>query len=483
MAALVVSISGIRGIVGDGLDPQVLVRFVAAYAAWCRGKAGSPQGTRALRPAVVVGRDARVSGPILAEITMSTLQAAGLDVIDAGLATTPTVEMAVIRERAAGGIILSASHNPAEWNALKLLGPSGEFLTPAEAEDVIARAAVGSDAAAAAAATDAGGGDATPPPAPWAAWNALGSRAQRDYLDMHIDAILALPEIDSEGIRTRGFRVVVDGVNSVGGIAIPALLRRLGVSPDNIIEVNCDPTGVFAHPAEPLPENLVTTCQVVEREGADLGIVVDPDADRLALIEDGGRYMSEELTQVLAADFWWRHHSGPFVTNLSSSRAIEDVAARHGQEVYRSAVGEINVVEEMKRRGAVLGGEGNGGVILPALHYGRDALVGVAFTLQHLATEGARLSELRARMPAYHIVKMKTEIGDRNADALLEQMARRYSGARVSTVDGVKVDLDEGWVHLRKSNTEPIVRVYAEAASKDIATALGERFMNELLDG
>ncbi len=470
MAALVVSISGIRGIVGDGLNPEVLVRFVAAYAAWCREKAGAA-GERqgAARPAVVVGRDARVSGPVYAEITMSTLQAAGLDVINAGLATTPTVELAVIRERAAGGIILSASHNPAEWNALKLLGPTGEFLTPEEAGDVIARAEAGSAAAA-------------PAAAPWAAWNALGGRAQRDYLDEHIDQILALPEINPEAIAARDFRVVVDGVNSVGGVAIPALLRRLGVAAENIIEVNCEPTGLFAHPAEPLPENLIDTCRVVEREGADLGIVVDPDADRLALIEDGGRYMSEELTQVIAADFWWRHHTGPFVTNLSSSRAIEDVAAQYGQQVFRSAVGEINVVEEMKRRGAVLGGEGNGGVILPALHYGRDALVGVAFTLQHLATEGVSLSELRSRMPVYHIVKMKTDIGDRDADALLGQMARRYSGARVSTVDGVKVDLDEGWVHMRKSNTEPIIRVYAEAGARDVAAELGQRFMAELLE-
>lgn len=474
MAALVVSISGIRGVVGDGLDPEVLVRFVAAYAAWCRekaGAAGASQAGAAPRPTVVVGRDARVSGPILAEITMSTLQAAGLDVINAGLATTPTVEMAVVKERAAGGIILSASHNPAEWNALKLLGPTGEFLTPTEAEDVMARAGYGAGQAAPGLGRQHN---------PWAAWDGLGGRAERDYLDMHIDAILALPEIDPRRIAARNFRIVVDAVNSVGGIAIPALLRRLGVSEENIIEVNCEPTGLFAHPAEPLPENLVDTCRLVEREGADLGIVVDPDADRLALIEDGGRYMSEELTQVLAADFWWRHHGGPFVTNLSSSRAIEDVAARYGQEVHRSAVGEINVVEEMKRRGAVLGGEGNGGVILPALHYGRDALVGVAFTLQHLATEDTSLSELRSRMPAYHIVKMKTQIGDRDADALLGQMASRYSGARVSTVDGVKVDLDEGWVHLRKSNTEPIVRVYAEAASKDVAIALGERFMAEL---
>jgi len=469
MAALVVSISGIRGIVGDGFDPEVLVRFVAAYAAWCKDKAGAP------RPVVVVGRDARVSGPVYAEITMSTLQAAGLDVIDAGLASTPTVEMAVIREQAAGGIILSASHNPAEWNALKLLGPTGEFLTPAEAEDVIGRAG---DIRAG----DARGGAGAARGAAWAHWDGLGARTEEDYLDMHISAVAALPEINPAAIRARNFRVVVDGVNSVGGVAIPALLGRLGVTPENIIEVNCEPTGVFAHPAEPLPENLVETCAVVTRENADLGFVVDPDADRLALIEDGGRYMSEELTQVLAADFWWRHHTGPFVTNLSSSRAIDDVAARHGQEVFRSAVGEINVVEEMKRRGAVLGGEGNGGVILPALHYGRDALVGVAFTLQHLATEGVSLSELRSRMPAYHIVKMKTGIGENDPDALLGQMARRYSGARVSTVDGVKVDLDEGWVHMRKSNTEPIIRVYAEAVSKDIATGLGERFMAELLE-
>jgi len=413
---------------------------------------------------VVVGRDARVSGALFADMVMGTLQAAGCDVIDAGLATTPTVEMAVVKEGATGGIILSASHNPAEWNALKLLGGKGEFLSPAEASDVIARSEAGPDASGA-----------------WVSYDAYGTRRTESYLDYHIEQILALPEIKPDVIARRDFRIVVDAVNSVGGIALPALLRRLGIRDEQMVLIHCEPTGLFAHPAEPLPENLTEICARVASEGADLGLVVDPDADRLALIEDGGTYMSEELTQVIAADFWWGHHDGPFVTNLSSSRAIDDVAARRGQASYRAAVGEINVVEEMKRRGAVIGGEGNGGVILPALHHGRDALVGTAMVLQHLADTGHSLSDVRKGLPRYDIVKMKTDIGDRDPGALLDTMAKRYADARISTIDGVKIDLDEGWVHLRRSNTEPIIRVYAESTSADAARALGERFMGELL--
>ncbi len=454
---LVVSISGIRGVVGRGLDPEVVSRYAGAYAGWCHDRAGGKT------PVIVVGRDARVSGALYAELVMNTLQAAGCDVIDAGLATTPTVEMAVIREGATGGIVLSASHNPAEWNALKLLGPSGEFLSPAEAADVIERAA-----------------------GPWADYDTLGQRRSASYLEYHVQAVVNLPEIDVESIRKRDFRIVVDGINSVGAIAIPAMLEALGVRKEQIILVNGEPHGRFAHPAEPLPQNLVETCAVVKREGADLGLVVDPDADRLALIQDGGVYVSEELTQVLATDFWWGHHDGPFVTNLSSSRAIEDVARQRGQQVFRSAVGEINVVEEMKRTGAVIGGEGNGGVILSALHNGRDALVGAAFILQHLVNQGRALSSLVADLPAYHMAKLKTDIAGHDPDVLLARMAQRYAGSdgagRVSTVDGVKVDLDEGWVHMRRSNTEPIIRVYAEAGSPEAAHALGERFMAELLD-
>ncbi len=453
-STLVVSISGIRGIVGKGLDPAVIVRFASAYGDLMLRSAAEA-------PTVVVGRDARVSGPVCSELVINTLRAQGIHVIDAGLASTPTVEMAVISVGATGGIVLSASHNPAEWNALKLLNSKGEFLSPRDASELIAAAEL--------------------PTRKWAQWDSLGSVRSHDFLDSHVSAIMDLPEINAERIATRDFRVVVDAVNSVGGIAIPAILRALGVRDEQIIRLHCEPTGRFAHPAEPLPENLTEICERVATEEADLGLVVDPDADRLALIADGGVYVSEELTQVLAADFWWQHHSGPFATNLSSSRAIERVAAKHGQDVFRSAVGEINVVEEMKRVGAAIGGEGNGGVILPDLHYGRDALVGVALILQHLVDSGSTLSELVASMPDLKIVKMKTDIGDLDPDALLARMAKAYQGERTSTIDGVKIDLDEGWVHMRKSNTEPIIRVYAEAETDAAAKTLGERFMAELL--
>lgn len=454
---LMVSISGIRGIFGQGLDPAVLVHYTSAYGTWCKQQAEA----RGEQAAVVVGRDARVTGDVCARIVMATLQSTGCDVIYADLATTPTVEMAVIKEKAAGGIILSASHNPAEWNALKLLNEKGEFLSPEEGKEVIRIAEAGE--------------------AHIVSYDQLGSYRTEDYLDYHINQILGLDFIDVDTIAARNFKVVVDGINSVGSIAIPALLRRLGVTEDNIVCLNCEPNGRFAHVAEPLPENLVDTIAAVKDTGADLGIVVDPDADRLALIQDGGRYFSEELTQVLAADFVWGFRSGPFVTNLSSSRAIEDVAKSYGQETYRSAVGEINVVKKMQEVGATLGGEGNGGVILPDLHHGRDALIGVAITLQHLANQNTTLSALRASYPSYAISKNKTLIGDNDPDVLLAAMAERYKDERISTIDGVKIDFDEGWVHLRKSNTEPIIRVYAEAATPEASNTLGQRFMDELL--
>jgi phosphomannomutase len=453
---LIVSISGIRGIFGRGLDPGVLVRFASAYGTWLLRLAD--------RPSVVIGRDGRVTGPLCASIVSSTLLALGIDVIDAGLATTPTVEMAVLKDGATGGIILSASHNPAEWNALKLLNARGEFLSPEEASEVIALAE--SDAF------------------PYAAFNEVGAQVvETDFLDYHIERILDLPFMAPERISERDFKVVVDGINSVGGRAIPELLRRLGVRREQIICVNCEPTGRFAHPAEPLPENLEETCEIVREKGADLGIVVDPDADRLALIQDGGTYVSEELTQVIAADFLWGFRLGPFVTNLSSSRAIEDVARRHGMDVHRSAVGEINVVLKMQEIGATLGGEGNGGVILPDLHYGRDALAGAAMVLQHLANEKARLSEIVAALPSYRMAKLKTGIAGKDPDHLLERLAARHADSRIDTRDGVKIDLEDGWVHMRKSNTEPIIRVYAEARSTEEAVAMGERFMRELSEG
>lgn len=453
---LITSISGIRGIFGRGLDPDVLVTYAAAFGTWCRRR--SEEGS--FKPVVVLGRDARVTGPVCASIVAATLRSTGCDVVDAGLATTPTVEMAVLEEEAAGGIVLSASHNPEEWNALKLLNEKGEFLSPEEAESLY---------------DIAGREEPT-----YAAFDGVGSIRTRDFLTYHIDEILALDFIDPAAVEARDFTVVVDGINSVGGVAIPALLERMGVQQSRIVRLNCEPTGRFAHEAEPLAENLEGLMEAVEDHDADLGIAVDPDADRLALVADDASYLGEELTQVVAADFLWRFREGPFVTNLSSSRAIEDVAEKYGATVHRSAVGEINVVKKMQEVGAVLGGEGNGGVILPDLHYGRDALVGVAITLQHLANEQLTLSEVSADLPAYVISKKKTPIGDHDPDELLSQMADRYQQEKISTVDGVKIDFPDRWVHLRKSNTEPIIRVYAEARTAAEANELGDRFMDEL---
>ena len=454
---LMVTISGVRGIFGAGLDAATIVRFAGAYGTWTRRRALA----EGRRPLVVVGRDARVTGEVCAALVSATLRSVGCDVLDAGLATTPTVEVGVVAENAAGGVILSASHNPAEWNALKLLNEKSEFLTPEQAAEVIALANAGE--------------------AETVRYDALGGYEARDLLDEHIRRILALPFIDRDAIAARDFSVVVDGVNSVGGVALPHLLGALGVR--RVRCLHCEPTGLFAHDPEPLPENLTEIVALVGETGADLGIVVDPDADRLALVEDGGRYVSEELTQVAAADFLWGVRPGPFVTNLSSSRAIDDVAARHGQTAHRSAVGEANVVARMHAVGATLGGEGNGGVILPDLHHGRDALVGVAMILQHLAATGLKMSEWRASLPAYHIAKHKLGVAGLDAPALLARLAARYAAARVSTVDGVKVDLDEGWVHVRASNTEPILRIYAEAGTREAASALAERFERELTEG
>lgn len=459
---LIASISGIRGIFGDGLDAAVLVKYAAAYGTWARRRA--EEADRA--PIIALGRDARTTGPVCTQIVAATLRTCGLDVIDAGLATTPTVEMAVLFEEAAGGIVLSASHNPAEWNALKLLNEKGEFLSPEEGEAVLRLA-------------EEGGAETV-------RHGAVGRLAEKDFLEAHIAAILALDFIDADQIADAGFSVVLDGINSVGAVALPRLLARFGISNEDgdgrLTVLNAEPTGRFAHPAEPLPAHLTGLTEAVRARGADLGLAVDPDADRLALVDDTGTYVSEELTQVICADFLWRRRPGPFVTNLSSSRAIEDVAARYdGAEVHRSAVGEINVVKKMQAVEAVLGGEGNGGVILPDLHYGRDALVGTAMVLQHLAAEGTSLSEVHAAMPRYAIVKDKLPLTDGlDAHALLEKMAERYAGERISTVDGVKIDFEDGWVHLRPSNTEPILRVYAEDETEEQARARAKRFKQEL---
>ena len=454
---LIASVSGIRGVFGDGLDAAVLVRYASAFGAWLRQQKGEG------RPLVVVGRDGRVTGDVCARLVTASLQAAGCDVVDGGLATTPSVAMGVLKHDADGAVILSASHNPAEWNALKLLDGQGEFLGPDEGAAVLALAEEG------VAAHTVGYDD-------------LGEYQTDDLLPYHVQQILDLPYIDAEAIRQRAFHVVVDGINSVGAFAIPAVLEALGVRRVEVL--NGEVTGRFAHNPEPLPAHLEGVTGRVAETGADLGVVVDPDADRLAFVADGGAFFGEELTQVAAADFLLGKKKGPVATNLSSSRAVEDVAARHGVEVVRSPVGEIHVVRAMQAAGAVIGGEGNGGVILPDLHYGRDALVGVALVLQHLAETGKRLSEIRADLPAYHIAKHKLPLTDgMDADALLAALASRYAGGRVSTEDGVKVDLDEGWVHVRTSNTEPILRVYTEAATPEAADRLAERFKAELLEG
>ncbi|MBX2818164.1 MAG: phosphoglucosamine mutase [Rhodothermaceae bacterium] len=453
---LMVTISGIRGIFGNGLDPSVIVRYSSAFGTWCARRAKEKRQ----RPVVVVGRDARVTGEICAQLVTATLQSTGCDVLDVGLATTPTVAMAVMEEKALGGVILSASHNPAQWNALKLIGTDGEFLRAHEAEEMLQIASENAQEI--------------------VSYDQLGAYQHEHYLFKHIQAILKLDYINANAIAERDFRVIVDGINSVGGIAIPALLEDLGVKRENISVLNGEPNGLFAHNPEPLPGHLEGIIQAVKNQGADLGIVVDPDADRLALVADGGRYVSEELTQVIAADFVLRHRKGPLVTNLSSSRALEDIGAHYGVPVHRSAVGEINVVDKMKEVGAVLGGEGSGGVIVPELHYGRDALIGTAMVLQHLTNLGISLSELESTMPKYVMTKGKIPLGDIDADAALQTLKENYQGERISTVDGLKIDFEDGWVHLRKSNTEPIARIYTEARTLERAQELAKRFDAEV---
>ena len=444
MRTLIESVSGIRGIFGAGLDAHVLVRYALAYGLWCRRRARNDTCV------VVVGRDARVSGEICAQIVIATLRSLGIHVIDAGLACTPTVAMGVLFAKAQGGIILSASHNPEQWNALKLLNEKSEFLAP---EDVLQIQKM-----------------AQHPEPPVHTDIPIGSYEQRDFTGAHIEAICALDFCDADIIAEQGFSVVVDGINSVGALALPRLLERLGVR--NVSVINGDVNGKFAHPAEPLPEHLTGTMAFVRQAKADLGLVVDPDADRLALIDHEGQYVSEELTQVIAADFLWQRRSGPFVTNLSSSRAIDDLAQRYNQRVYRSAVGEINVVKAMQANQAILGGEGNGGVILPDLHYGRDALVGAAMVLQLLAERKQSLSDYRQSLPAYVITKNKLVV--ESPEEVLELFAKRHAAMNISTIDGVKIDHKEGWVHIRKSNTEPIVRIYTEAHTLEEAERLAD---------
>lgn len=447
---LIKSISGIRGTIGgapgDGLSPLDIVKFTAAYATFIRRNTPGGKGV------IVVGRDARLSGAAVSGIVVSTLCSMGFDVVNIGLASTPTTEIAVTGEGADGGIIITASHNPTQWNALKLLNSNGEFLNDRQGKDVLAIA-------------DSEAYEFVPV-------EQLGHEYHVDtYTRRHIEQVLALDLVDREAIAKAGFTVAVDAVNSVGGVAIPQLLRALGVK--NVIELNCEPTGKFAHTPEPIPENLTQISDLMRSSGADVGFVVDPDVDRLAIVMDGGEMFVEEYTLVAVADYVLSHTPGSTVSNLSSSRALADVTRRHGCSYEASAVGEVNVTTKMKETGAVIGGEGNGGVIYPAAHYGRDALVGVALFLTLLAKSGKKVSELKKTYPAYAIAKTKIQLTpDIDVDAILAEMKRRYASERVTDIDGVKIDFADSWVHLRKSNTEPIIRIYAEASTMEKAEAL-----------
>lgn len=455
---LIKSISGIRGTIGgavdNGLTPIDAVKFAAAYGTWLQ------QQYPGKRLKVVIGRDARISGPMIASLVQQTLVGLGIDIIDLGLSTTPTVEIAVPMEGAHGGIILTASHNPKQWNALKLLNSKGEFISGAEGEALLQIAA--DEAFNFAEVDDLG--KITP---------------NNTYLDQHINTILNLPLVDSKAIAAAQFKVVVDAVNSTGGTFVPALLRALGVV--EIEELYCEPTGHFPHNPEPLPEHLTELSSLVQTKGAHLGITVDPDVDRLALVCEDGSMFGEEYTLVAVADYVLTHTPGPTVSNLSSTRALRDITEMRGLRYEAAAVGEVNVVVKMKEIGAVIGGEGNGGIIYPELHYGRDSLVGIALFLSHLAHKKLSMTVLRASYPNYVISKNKIDLAPTtNVDELLVLMAKKYEAFEVDTTDGVKIYIDKEWVHLRKSNTEPIIRIYAESASEEKATALATRIIEEI---
>jgi len=454
---LIKSISGIRGTIGgkpgDNLTPIDAVTYAAAYGTWIKQQRDKENYR------VVVGRDARISGPMIMELVIQTLVGMGIHVVNVSLSTTPTVEMAVAMEHADGGIILTASHNPKQWNALKLLNSKGEFLNAAEGQKIL----------------DIANANAFD----FVDVDHLGEVTNNDaYIDLHIDEILNLPLVNQAAIEKAGFKVVVDGVNSSGGIAVPLLLEALGVHP---VKLYCTPNGQFPHNPEPLKEHLTDLMSMVVKEHADFGIVVDPDVDRLAFVDENGAMFGEEYTLVAVADYVLGETPGNTVSNMSSSRALRDVTERHGGSYAASAVGEVNVVETMKETNAVIGGEGNGGIIYPELHYGRDGLVGIALFLSFLAQEKCSVSSLRSRYPSYFMSKKKIELTpDLDVDSILEAMANRYSDEHPSTIDGVKIDFPTNWVHLRKSNTEPIIRIYTEAKSQQEADALADRFIDEI---
>ncbi len=453
---LIKSISGIRGTIGghpgENLTPIDIVKFAAAFGTWASKQHSSNT--------IIIGRDARPSGPMVSQLITSTLTGLGLNVIDLGLSTTPTVEMAVPKEEACGGIIITASHNPVEWNALKLLNAKGEFVSASDGAEILALAESGE--------------------MKFAKVHKLGvARTNNDYLDFHIEKILKLPLVDVQAIKSRNFKIVVDGVNSSGGIAVPKLLKALGVS--QIIELYCEPNGNFPHNPEPLPENLTAISSEVEKNRYDLGIVVDPDVDRLAFVSEDGSMFGEEYTLVAIADYVLKHTPGNTVSNLSSTRALRDVTEKHKGIYTAAAVGEVNVVTQMKETNAIIGGEGNGGVIYPELHYGRDALVGIALFLSHLAKTKKSCAQLRAGYPSYFISKNKIELQPNiDVDAILISIKERYKAQPVNTIDGVKIEFDKQWVHLRKSNTEPIIRIYAEAESETTANNLANKIISDI---
>ncbi|TGE05263.1 phosphoglucosamine mutase [Hymenobacter fodinae] len=455
--ALIKSISGIRGTIGgaagEGLTPIDVVKYAAAFGTWVLNQTNNNT--------IVIGRDARLSGDMVSRLVSATLQGLGINVIDLGLSTTPTVEMAVPAKQAGGGIILTASHNPKQWNALKLLNSKGEFISDEDGKLVLALG-------------DSEAFDFAPV-------TKLGHyTTDETFLQQHIEAILQLPLVNKEAIKARNFRVVVDAVNSTGGFAVPMLLEALGV--EVIEKLYCEPTGDFAHNPEPLPENLRDISRILAKGGFDVGIVVDPDVDRLALVNEDGTMFGEEYTLVAVSDYVLQQNGGGnTVSNLSSTRALRDVTEKHGGSYAAAAVGEVNVVNKMKETSAVIGGEGNGGIIYPELHYGRDSLVGIALFLSHLANTGLTMTRLRASYPNYFISKNKIELTPEiNTDEVLVQMLKRYAKQPINTIDGVKIEFDKEWVHLRKSNTEPIIRIYAESDSNATADHLANKIIGDI---
>ena len=455
--SLIKSISGIRGTIGDneGLSPIDIVKFTASYSQWVKEQ--NKPGTR-LR--IVVGRDGRISGAMVEHLVLGTLMSMGMDVINLDFASTPTTELAVINHKADGGLILTASHNPKQWNALKLLNRNGEFLSASEGNRVLEIAEKGLYT--------------------FAKVDELGTITEdREMNARHIKQIIDLPMVDVDLIKKANFKVVFDSINSVGGIILPDLFKALGVT--NVVGLNTEPTGNFFHTPEPLPENLGQISEAMREHKADVGFVVDPDVDRLAIVCEDGSMFGEEYTLVSVSDYILSQKKGNTVSNLSSTRALRDVTEQHGGQYSAAAVGEVNVVAKMKEVGAVIGGEGNGGVIYPELHYGRDALVGIALFLSHLAKSKVKTSELRAKYPAYFISKNKIQLTPAvNVDAVLAEMKKKYANERVNDIDGVKIDFPTEWVHLRKSNTEPIIRIYAESKSESSADALAQRIMAEI---